>query len=260
MSQQPFRFFIWLLLLSMPFYIWGALWPVHGLPFGLPAIAVMVVLPAAVATVQAYREQGPKAALDLWRRVADAGRIESAGWLLIAVLWMPVANVFAYGIMRLLDMQLPAATEIPLTLMPVIFVGFFFGAIFEEIGWTAYATGPLQCQFGVWGAGFIIGAMWASWHILPWWLVQGHSLWWVAGQVALTIELRLLMGWVYAKGGRSLFLALLIHASGNTAYALFPNGGSHYNPALAAAAVLLMGGVVGLLRLFRPAEQIGPSI
>jgi hypothetical protein len=82
---------------------------VHGLPFGLPAIAVMVVLPAAVATAQAYREQGPKAALDLWRRVADAGRIESAGWLLIAVLWMPVATVFAYGIMRLLDMQLPAA-------------------------------------------------------------------------------------------------------------------------------------------------------
>jgi membrane protease YdiL (CAAX protease family) len=247
LRPRTFRFFFWVLLLSLPFYAAGAYWPVHGLPFGLPAIAVMIALPAAVATAQTYREQGRRAALRLWCRVADAGRIESAGWFLIAVLWMPVAAVLAYSLMRSLNMPLPAAVEVPLALTPVVFAAFFAGAIFEEVGWTAYATGPLQREFGIWGAGFIIGAVWAGWHVLPWWLVQGHPLWWVAGQVALTVELRLLMGWVYAKGGRSLFLAVLIHASGNTAYALFPNGGSHYNPVMVAAAVLVMAGAAAFL-------------
>jgi membrane protease YdiL (CAAX protease family) len=247
LRPRPFRFFFWVLLLSLPFYAAGVFWPFDGLPFGLPAIASMIVLPAAVATVRTYREQGRGAAFGLWRRVADAGRIESASWFLIAVLWMPVAAVLAYALMRFLHMPLPAAAELPLALAPVIFAAFFVGAVLEEIGWTAYATGPLQCEFGVWGAGFIIGAVWAGWHVLPWWLVQGHPLWWVAGQAALTVELRLLMGWVYANGGRSLFLAVLIHATGNTAYALFPNGGSHYNPAMIAASGLVIAGAAAFM-------------
>jgi hypothetical protein len=34
----PTRFFAWVLVLSIPFYIWGVFWPVHGLPLGLPAM------------------------------------------------------------------------------------------------------------------------------------------------------------------------------------------------------------------------------
>jgi membrane protease YdiL (CAAX protease family) len=45
---------------------------------------------------------------------------------------------------------------------PVLFASFFLGAILEEIGWTGYATGPLQERYGVFRAGLIIGAVWAA--------------------------------------------------------------------------------------------------
>jgi uncharacterized protein len=248
LRSHPFRFFFWVLLLSTPLYIWGVFWPVHGLPFELPATAVMIFLPAAVATIQTRREQGIEAAWDLWRKVFDVSRIKSPGWFWAALLFMPAATVVAHGFMRFAQIGLPPAPQVPLALAPAIFALYFSGAIFEEIGWTGYATEPLQRQFGIIGAGSIIGAVWAGWHIVPWWLGQGHPLWWVASQAVLTVVLRIVMGWIYAKGGRSLFLAILFHATINTAYSLFPNGGSHYNPAVTAAAVLFFAGLAPRLR------------
>jgi hypothetical protein len=39
-EAHPLRFFGWLLLLSIPFYVWGVLWPIE-LPLGLPVSAAM---------------------------------------------------------------------------------------------------------------------------------------------------------------------------------------------------------------------------
>jgi hypothetical protein len=57
-SPHPLRFFGWVLLLSIPFYAWGVFWPIEGLPFGLPVSATMIIVPALVATVMTWREQG----------------------------------------------------------------------------------------------------------------------------------------------------------------------------------------------------------
>jgi hypothetical protein len=92
---------------------------------------------------------------------------------------------------------------------------------------------------GVLGAGLSIGTVWAIWHIVPWWLGQGHAIWWVLGQTLATIAMRVTMVWIYARGGQSLALAILFHAMINTSYSLFPNQGSHYNP-LVIAAILAM--------------------
>jgi uncharacterized protein len=161
---------------------------------------------------------------------------------------MPAASIFAYAFMSFVEMPLPPLAEVSLAWVPAVFALYFFGAIFEEIGWTGYATEPLQQQFGILGAGSIIGTVWAVWHVVPWWLGQCHPLWWVASEAVLTLELRIVMGWIYAKGGRSLLLAILFHAMINTAYSLFPDGGSHYNPAVTAAAVLLLAGLTPQLR------------
>jgi len=48
------------------------------------------------------------------------------------------------------------------------------------------------------------------------------------------------IGCIYANGGRSLFLAILIHAVENTCCKLFPNDGSHYNPTAMAAAMVIV--------------------
>jgi membrane protease YdiL (CAAX protease family) len=239
-AGRVFRFFGWVFALTIPFYVWGVVWPVGGLPFGLPATAVMVVIPAAVATLRVKRETGTAAAWALWRRVGDVRRIGGPLWAALAVLSMPAVALAAYGMMRVLGRPLPETISPPLAETPLIFAAFFLGAILEEIGWTLYATETLQRRYGVVGAGLMIGAVWALWHVPPWWLGQGHAPSWVAGQCLATVAMRVVMGWIYAKGGRSLFLAILFHAMINTSYSLFPNQGSHYDPLTSAAILAIM--------------------
>jgi membrane protease YdiL (CAAX protease family) len=241
------RFFGWVLLLSIPFYAWGIFWPIEALPFGLPVSVTMIIVPALVATGMTWHEQGRRAAAEMWRRVGDVRRAKSARWTLIAFLFMPAAMLFSYEIMRVLDLPLPAAVTVPFAETPVLFVAFFFGAIFEEIGWTGYATEPLQKRYGVFGAGLMIGAVWALWHIVPWWIVQGRPIAWVAGQALATVAMRLAMGWIYACGGRSLFLATVFHAMINTTFILFPNNGSHYDPSVSAAVLMAMTALLAVI-------------
>jgi hypothetical protein len=49
-SAHPLRFLCCVPLLSIPFYLWGSLWPIHRLLlFGFPILASMVIVPALVA-------------------------------------------------------------------------------------------------------------------------------------------------------------------------------------------------------------------
>ncbi len=241
---NPYLFFGWVLLLSAPFYVWGVFWPVRGLPYGLPATAIMVVVPAIVGTLLTRREQGAAAAWELWRRIGDLSRIPRVWWLSIALLLMPATSLFAYLIMRRFDLPLPPAASISLIQAAPAFAVYFAGAIFEEIGWTGYATVPLQKRWGILGAGLIIGTAWALWHVVPWWAGQGHPLSWVAGQFIACIFMRIVMGWIYAYGGQSLFLAIIFHAMINTSYSMFPNGGSHYSPSVLAAVLAIMTAMI----------------
>ncbi len=248
-TAHPIRMFTWTLALSIPFYVWGILWPVDGLPLGLPVSVAMIVVPAAVATILTGREAGARQACQLWVRLIDVGRIRGARWLAISLLCMPFASVVAYGAMLALGRPLPAPIHVPLWQAPSLIAVFFLGAIFEEIGWTAYATGPLQQRYGVSAAGLIIGTVWALWHVPAWWLGQGHTALWVLGQSVATIAMRLIMGQIYDAGGRSLFLAGLFHAMINTAWALFPNGGSHYDPIIFAPVLTAIAMALASTRL-----------
>jgi len=243
---RVFRFFAWVLALSVPFYVWGVVWPVRGLPFGLPATVVMIVVPATVATVSVYRDQGAAAAAALWKRVGDLRRMRTGIWLAISLVCMPAATLLVYAVMRGLGRPLPTAIAVPMAQAPLMFAAYFCGAIFEEIGWTGYATEPLQRRFGVVGAGLIIGGVWALWHVPPWSLGQGHAPLWVIGQFVATVAMRMIMGWIYAFGGRSLVLAIAFHAMINTSYSLFPNHGSHYDPVIAAAVLTAIAAMVAL--------------
>jgi membrane protease YdiL (CAAX protease family) len=245
-TARVFRFFAWVLALSIPFYVCGAFWPVRRLPFGLPVTVLMIVVPAAVATLATHHELGAAAARALWRRTGDIMRIRSVRWMAIAVLCMPAGAVMAYAVMRGLGSPLPRVVSVPMVQAPLIFAVYFFAAIFEEIGWTGYATEPLQRRYGVLGAGLAIGAVWALWHVPPWWLGQGHAPAWVIGQFMATVAMRVIMGWIYAYGGQSLFSAILFHAMINTSYSLFPNQGSHYDPIIAAAILAAVAGAAAL--------------
>ena len=155
-----------------------------------------------------------------------------------------MASVIAYAAMCALSLPTPGAVSIALPRAPGIFGIYFFGAIFEETGWTGYATERLQQRESILRAGVTVGAVWAAWHIVPWWIGQQHTLHWVIGESIATILMRVIMGWIYAKGGKSLFLAIVFHAMINTSFSLFPNGGSHYNPLVSATVLAIVTGVL----------------
>lgn len=117
-------------------------------------------------------------------------------------------------------------------------VKFILGAIPEEIGWTAFATETAVPVLGITGAGLVIGAVWAVWHWIPWYVLQGRPFGWVAGMTVLTILVRIIMVLIWARGGRSLSAAILTHAALNTAFTLTPGQGAGVNIWLVAVFLL----------------------
>jgi hypothetical protein len=72
-----------------------------------------------------------------------------------------------------------------------------------------------------------------------------HSPGWIAWKCLETLAARVLIVWLYNGAGRSLFAAVLFHVLSNVSVSLFPNGGSHYDPAVAGVITAILAGVVG---------------
>jgi hypothetical protein len=125
---------------------------------------------------------------------SDYRRIRSKVWYLPIVFLMPAVSVVSYGFMRARDVPLSVPHVSVLSLV-LIFVGFFVGAIGEEVGWAA-----------------------------------GGIAWWSLG----TVDARILMVWIYEHTGRSVFAVVLFHATQNLSWQFFPNGVSSWDPRLNA--------------------------
>lgn len=124
------------------------------------------------------------------------------------------------------------------------------------MGWTGYATDPLQERRSALSAALIIGTIGAAWHFIPPWLLQNSPVW-AAGQALSTVALRVLIVWLYNNTHKSVFAATLFHGMVNVAGFSFPNFGSHYDPvvtggaiavAVAAVVVAVWGGPTTLAR------------
>ena len=242
-NSRLLSYFAWVLVLSIPFFVWGVVAPVRGLPFGLPATSTMIILPALVATFLTRDELGVTAAWQMWRRVGDVSRAKPI-WLITAAAIMPAVSILAFFLMRAMGLPLPPVISIAWPKVPLMISVYFVGAVFEEIGWTGYATSRMAPQFGVVLTGLLIGIVWAAWHVIPWWLGQGHAVAWVIGQSALTVLMRIVMVWIYSQGGQSLFTIIVFHAMINTSYSVFPNNGSHYNPTVVLLPMVLLVAII----------------
>jgi membrane protease YdiL (CAAX protease family) len=90
--------------------------------------------------------------------------------------------------------------------------------IFEELGWTAFATPTLRLRYGVLATGLIVGLPWAAWHLFGAVLASGT----LSGTLSLAsylldpflflVAFRVLMVWVYDHTG-SLLVGILMHVS-----------------------------------------------
>jgi len=111
-------------------------------------------------------------------------------------------------------------------LVNFIIIFFFGGALAEEPGWRGFALPRMQPRFGpLWGS-LLLGVVWAFWH-LPDFLTRaqggGPGTGWgtfltnLPIFVLLVVALSVVMAWVYNHTQGSILIAILLHASINTA-------------------------------------------
>jgi hypothetical protein len=242
-SRRPLAFFALVFALSIPFLVVGAVTRLELLP-GLPVAALMIFAPLAAAVMLVYREEGPAGVATLLQRAIDFGRIRPA-WYLPIVLLMPGVALVSYGVMRWMRIPVPEP-EIPLAGAVGMALAFFAAALAEEVGWSGYATDPLQARWGALGAAVLIGVAWAVWHLVP--LAQAHRTagwmaWWGLG----TVGSRILIVWIYNNTGKSIAAAALYHAMGNLCWQLFPKHGSHYDPRVTSLLIVSAAAIVIIL-------------
>jgi membrane protease YdiL (CAAX protease family) len=148
-----------------------------------------------------------------------------ARWYAVALLTAPLLSMAVLFALSLTSSEylptiLTASDKASLLLLGI--VGTFVGGIFEELGWTGFATPTLlrRMRYGVLTTGLIVGVLWGVVHLpVYYWGASGD----LSGPLLLAVVVanvlawfppyRVLMVWVYERTGESLLLAMLMHGS-----------------------------------------------
>ena len=233
MTSKPIKthnyFFLLVFALSVPFWLLGTFLTLpEFIPINLPIAALMLLCPISAALILTRKADKKNGVKILLKQVADYKKIKNLIWCLPTFLLIPILMLLAYLIMKWFDIPMPKP-NIHISDVIIFFVVFFIGAICEEVGWTGYITDPLQNRYGALNASFIIGTVWAVWHIIPY--IQAHRTpVWIFWQCVGTIAIRIIIVWLYNNTGKSLLTAILCHTTVNMSEYLFPNYGSNYDP------------------------------
>ena len=103
--------------------------------------------------------QGRSGWRELWSR-QKTWKI-GLGWYAIGLLTVPVLASGIFSFLSLVVNPVYAARFQPVGLV----IGLIAG-LFEEIGWTGFAVPRLLKKYSVFKSGFILGVMWALWHMM----------------------------------------------------------------------------------------------
>ncbi len=236
------QFFILVFALTIPFWIYSAVTKGQLLP-GLPVAGLATFCPAIAAILLVYRTDGGAGVSALLKRSFDFNRIERKGWYLPILLTMPLVMLLSFWVLRLSGVPIPAP-QFTATQALVLGVGFFIGAVGEELGWSGYVIDPMQRRWGAVKASLLLGSIWSVWHYVG--LIQAHrSVGWIAWWTVYTVSERVIMIWLYNNTGKSVFGMALFHMMINETWQLFPLNGSYFDPRvtgliLAIVAVILV--------------------
>jgi hypothetical protein len=227
-KRSPYLFFILVYALSIPLWALNVIYPIHLPVDNLPVTDIVATFtPLIAASILMYREEGLSGVKNLLKRTFDYRRITKKAWYVLIILLMPAIYVLTYGIMRLAVLPVPAVWSPPL-LTPLLFVAFFFAAAGEELGYTGYATDPMQARYTALTASLIIGLIHAIWHV-PSAASIGYTLGlYIWGVIVLGVSFRILTVWIYNNTGKSVFAAILFHAVTNTGRSIFPGSRSAF--------------------------------
>ena len=241
-------FFALTFALTLPFWIIGRA-SGNALMPGLPIAALAVICPGTAALILSWRLTGVASARALLMRTIDLGRVKPKAWWLLILLLSPAASVAAFFISKNLGTGIPNP-QIDILPAMMLFAIFLIFAVTEEMGWTGFALGPIQTRVGAIPAALLIGAIWAVWHYPA--LLQAHRsgawiAWWTLG----TISLRFFMVWLFNVTGGSVFAVVVVHATNNLCWQLFPIEGSWWDPRINGVIMWSVALIVILASIFK---------
>lgn len=126
-------------------------------------------------------------------------------------------------------LELPAVVrQVPLYAVPLVHVlgmgsVFLVGGGQEELGWRGFALPRLLERVDAVTASLVIGTVWGLWH-LPLFMLEGSGQYGgpFVHYLVSTLALSVIFTWLYLGTGRSVLLAMILHASYNTATVYLP--------------------------------------
>jgi membrane protease YdiL (CAAX protease family) len=227
MQGSPVRYVLLVFALTLPFWGVGA---VTGTQL-LPSVALAgpaFVCSALAAAILVYREDKGVGVRALLKRSFDVTRTKAKGWYAPTLPLMPAVMRLAFAALRLFGVPVaaPVIAVVPTLLLAI---GFFVGALDEELGWSGYAIDPLEERWSALVANIFLGGIWSVWHYVG--SAEAHrAVAWIAWWSLGTLALHVLIVWLYNNTGQSVSAAALFHLMSNLTWQLFPNGGSYDDP------------------------------
>lgn len=237
--RTPIKFFALVFALAVPIALVGRGLGVIG-SMNIPVADLgLAFVPMLAALILLATENGWRAASGLLKRTFELNGLRDAKWLLVTLGLAPLIYLLTWTLVHLSGGE--GTAEVNSARALAMFTLFFLLAIGEEVGWTGYATEPLESRWGALGAAVILA--------VPWWLAHLPSMaavgatstdmaWWVLGAVGV----RVLIVWLFNNTGRSILAAILFHALLNAGRSVsFPSEGSHYAANYQIASYVVIG-------------------
>ena len=216
-------FFVLTFIFTLPAYVLIAL---TGLNIILSPdmvfafVPLSVIAPICAALVLTYRKSGGIGIKKLLKRSFDFKSVKNKKWFWPTLLLMPLVFSLVFGVSSLLEFELLPA-PIPLMAAPIALIMFFLSALFEQVGWMGYAFEPMRNRWGLFKSTMLLGVIWGLWHV-PMYIFSMPEPEMIVAQVLVLIALRFIIVWLYSNTGKSVFIAILIHAIYNVCMVVIP--------------------------------------
>jgi membrane protease YdiL (CAAX protease family) len=179
---------------------------------GLVLFGFMCLGPSTAGIVMTVVVAGRPGLRELWTGV-QRWRAPVGLWA-VALLTSPIITV---TVLLVLATTVSSAFT-PETRVIGLVIGVVAG-VFEETGWTGFATPRLLSRLSPLVAGLVLGLLWATWHGLADFTgniaakgLEGWIVWFVTYWLIPLTGYRVLMTWVYSHTG-SVLVAMAMHAS-----------------------------------------------
>ncbi len=179
--------------------------------------------PFVAAFILTLVNEGKEGVKYLWRR---GWHCENKQFLVISIFFIPLLYFSSLILVILFEGIIPYALVFwpnPIIIITEFVLVFFLaGPLQEEFGWRGYALDRLQLRFNALTSSIILGMIWSLWHLPSFFIIGTNQ----ENQPFYpfffsTIILSVLFTWIYNNSNRSIFAAMIFHATINGSNYIF---------------------------------------